>query len=113
MPTPGTVIAVGIWNYLQPVNTAHVYWHEKMVLHKRKRSEKKFPRKTYSNEIERSTTMATRARKSRDPPPQAIVPFDSSDKRLKEKWTAERAKDLANLPCPFRMLLLGPPGGGN
>src|SRR4051794_16267910 len=45
-------------------------------------------------------------------PPQAIVPFDSKDKRLKEKWTADRAKDLGNLPSPFRMLLLGPPGGG-
>jgi ABC-type cobalamin/Fe3+-siderophores transport system ATPase subunit len=45
-------------------------------------------------------------------PPQLVVPYDSSDKKLKEKWTKERAKDLANIPSPFRMLLLGPPGGG-
>lgn len=44
--------------------------------------------------------------------PALIVPFDCSDKRLKEKWTDRRAKDLANFPSPFRMLLLGPPGGG-
>ena len=51
-------------------------------------------------------------KKERGPPPQFVVPYDSSDKRLKEKWTPERSKDLANLPSPFRMLLLGPPGGG-
>ena len=51
-------------------------------------------------------------RAERHPPPQVIVPYDCSDKRVKEKWTAERAKDLANFPSPFRMLLLGPPGGG-
>ena len=47
-----------------------------------------------------------------DPPPQKVVPFECSDKRIEEKWTPERAKDLANFPYPFRMLLLGPPGGG-
>ena len=51
-------------------------------------------------------------KKDRRPPPLKVVPFDSSDKRLREKWTAGRAKDLANIPSPFRMLLLGPPGGG-
>src|SRR5690349_3300151 len=45
-------------------------------------------------------------------PPLCVVPYSSADKKLKEKWTPERAKDLANLPSPFRMLLLGPPGGG-
>ena len=53
-----------------------------------------------------------RKAKDLDPPPQVVVPYHSSDKKLKEKWTSERAKDLANLPSPFRMLLLGPPGGG-
>ena len=48
----------------------------------------------------------------RVPPPQVIVPYESSDKKIKEKWTIDRAKDLANFPSPFRMLLLGPPGGG-
>ena len=51
-------------------------------------------------------------KKDRAPPPQVIVPFSCSDKRLQEKWTTERVKDLANFPSPFRMLLLGPPGGG-
>ena len=46
------------------------------------------------------------------PPPRAVIPFDSSDKKIKETWTPERAKDLANFPSPFRMLLLGLPGGG-
>ena len=44
--------------------------------------------------------------------PQAIVPFDCSDKRIKETWTPKRALDLANIPSPFRALLIGPPGGG-
>lgn len=44
--------------------------------------------------------------------PSVVVPFDCSDKRLKERWTEKRAQDLANFPSPFRMLLLGPPGGG-
>ena len=44
--------------------------------------------------------------------PNVIVPFECSDKRLKERWTQRRARDLANFPSPFRMLLLGPPGGG-
>jgi hypothetical protein len=42
--------------------------------------------------------------------PQAIVPYHSADKRLIEEWTPGR--DPANFPSPFRMLLLGPPGGG-
>jgi hypothetical protein len=46
------------------------------------------------------------------PLPQGVVPFDCSDKKIKEKWTRKRAKDLWNFPSPFRMLLLGPPGGG-
>ena len=44
--------------------------------------------------------------------PQAIVPFDCSDKKIHETWTPKRARDLANLPSPFRALLIGPPGGG-
>lgn len=44
--------------------------------------------------------------------PQEIVLFDCVDKRLKEKWTRKRAEDLWNFPSPFRMLLLGEPGGG-
>ena len=51
-------------------------------------------------------------KKDQTPPPLMVVPFDSSDKRLKETWTASRARDLTNFPCPFRMLLLGPPGSG-
>ena len=39
-----------------------------------------------------------------------IVPFGSSDKLLNEVWTPGR--DLANIPSPFRMLLLGGPGSG-
>ena len=42
--------------------------------------------------------------------PKAIVPYHSADKRLIEEWTPGR--DPANFPSPFRMLLLGPPGGG-
>ena len=44
--------------------------------------------------------------------PQAIVPFDCSDKKISEGWTPKRARDLANLPSPFRALLIGPPGVG-
>lgn len=44
--------------------------------------------------------------------PQEVVPFDCSDKRVKEQWTAKRARDLWNIPSPYRCLLLGPPGGG-
>lgn len=44
--------------------------------------------------------------------PQVVVPFGVSDKRVAEEWTPQRAADLANIPSPFRMLLLGPPGVG-
>ena len=44
--------------------------------------------------------------------PQAAVAFDCSDKRIRETWTPKRARDLANVPSPFRALLIGPPGGG-
>ena len=39
-----------------------------------------------------------------------IIPYHSSDKRLIERWSPDR--NPANFPSPFRMLLLGPPGGG-
>lgn len=44
--------------------------------------------------------------------PQEVVAFDCSDKKIRESWTPKRARDLANLPSPFRALLIGPPGGG-
>lgn len=47
---------------------------------------------------------------SRNQLPRTIVPYHSADKRLIEEWTPGR--DPANFPSPFRMLLLGPPGGG-
>lgn len=50
------------------------------------------------------------SKKIKGPLPQAIVPYHSADKRLIESWIPGR--DLANFPSPFRMLLLGPPGGG-
>jgi len=56
--------------------------------------------------------MSVRSRAASRAVPLAVVPFGCSDKRIHEEWTAERAKDLANFPSPFRMLLLGPPGGG-
>lgn len=52
-------------------------------------------------------------RKKRLPaPPKSIVPIRCSDKRGAEHWDAQRARDLANFPSPFRMLLLGPPNTG-
>ena len=45
-------------------------------------------------------------------PPKEIVPIRCSDKRGVEHWDEKRAKDLADFPSPFRMLLLGPPNTG-
>ena len=44
--------------------------------------------------------------------PQSVIAFECSDKRVKETWTPSRARDLANIPSPFRALLIGPPGVG-
>ena len=44
--------------------------------------------------------------------PQAVVAFDCSDKKVRETWTPKRARDLANLPSPFRAILIGPRVGG-
>jgi hypothetical protein len=44
--------------------------------------------------------------------PKAIIPIHSSDKRHIEVWDEKRARDLANFPSPFRMLLLGVPNCG-
>jgi ABC-type cobalamin/Fe3+-siderophores transport system ATPase subunit len=44
--------------------------------------------------------------------PKAIVPFRCADKLIEEKWTAERAEDLANIPSPFRAILVGGCGSG-
>ena len=45
-----------------------------------------------------------------------VVAFDNSDKKKAEKWDDKKDKhgnlDLANFPCPFRCLLLGPPNSG-
>jgi hypothetical protein len=49
---------------------------------------------------------------SRRPLPQAIVPFKCSDKLIDEGWTPERARDLANIPSPFRAILVGGCGSG-
>ena len=38
-------------------------------------------------------------------PPKAIVPIKCADKVGVEKWTPERAKDLANFPSPARILV--------
>ena len=54
--------------------------------------------------------MPSQKSKPRPPLPEAIVPYHSADKRLIETWTPGR--NPANFPSPFRMLLLGPPGGG-
>jgi hypothetical protein len=44
---------------------------------------------------------------------QALVAFGCQDKLLCETWEdLGRASNLANFPAPFRMLLIGPPGGG-
>lgn len=52
-------------------------------------------------------------RKKRIPPaPKEIVAIRCSDKRGNEKWTPERARDLANFPTPFRAVILGPPNKG-
>ena len=44
--------------------------------------------------------------------PQSVVAFDCSDKKIRETWTPKRARDLANIPSPFRALLIGGPGTG-
>src|SRR5438270_9730735 len=44
--------------------------------------------------------------------PKELVPIKCSDKRGNEKWTPERAHDLANFPSPFRAVILGPPNRG-
>ena len=45
-----------------------------------------------------------------------VVAFDNSDKKKAEKWDDKKDNhgniDLANFPCPFRCLLLGPPNSG-
>jgi ABC-type cobalamin/Fe3+-siderophores transport system ATPase subunit len=52
-------------------------------------------------------------KKVETPLPQMIMPLEScTDKKIREEWTEKRARDLANFPSPFRMLLLGPPGVG-
>ena len=40
------------------------------------------------------------------------MPFDCSDKKIRDTWDARRSKNLANIPSPFRALLVGPPGVG-
>ena len=45
-------------------------------------------------------------------PPKEIVPIKCADKVGVEHWDEKRARDLANFPSPFRMLLLGPPNTG-
>ena len=44
--------------------------------------------------------------------PQSVIAFDCSDKRVHDTWTPSRARDLSNLPSPYRALLIGPPGSG-
>jgi hypothetical protein len=43
---------------------------------------------------------------------QRIVPIRCADKRGVERWSPERARDLANFPSPARILLIGPCGTG-
>jgi len=44
--------------------------------------------------------------------PNEIVPIHCADKKHDEIWDEKRSRDLANFPCPMRMMLLGPPGKG-
>ena len=44
--------------------------------------------------------------------PKVLMPIRCADKRGNEHWSDERARDLANFPSPFRMVILGPPNRG-
>lgn len=45
-------------------------------------------------------------------PPQKLIDIKNSDKGFTEKWTPSRGRDLANLPHPSRICLIGPPSVG-
>jgi hypothetical protein len=56
---------------------------------------------------------ATKTRRKKLPPlPREIVPVKCADKKVLERWTPKRARDLANIPSPFRAVLVGEPGSG-
>ena len=45
-------------------------------------------------------------------PPKRLIAIRNKDKKSHEVWNPSRARDLANIPSPARILLLGPPNVG-
>ena len=43
---------------------------------------------------------------------QALAVFPNADKKDHETWASKGATNIMNFPCPFRMILSGPPNSG-